>query len=70
MDLSEAFDTINDELLVAKLHVYGFSIEAHEVFLSQIQVRWQRGKINATFNYLDSFTSMSPAKPGTSTDNV
>ena len=28
MDLSKVFDTINDELLVAKLYAHGFPIEA------------------------------------------
>ena len=31
MNLSKAFDTINHELFTAKLHAYGFFIEALEV---------------------------------------
>ena len=50
MDLSKAFDTINHELLTAKLHTYGFSIETLEVLLSYLQERLQRVKINTTFS--------------------
>ena len=50
MDLSKAFDTINHELLIAKLHAYEFSIEALEVLLSYQQEKWKRVKINTTFN--------------------
>ena len=32
-NLSKAFDTINHELLIAKLHVYGFSTDALEILL-------------------------------------
>ena len=52
MDLSKAFDTINHELLIAKLHAYGFSIDALEVLLSYLQDTWQRVKINTIFSSL------------------
>ena len=50
MDLSKAFDTINHELLIAKLHAYGFSTDVLKVLLSYLQDRWQRVKINTTFS--------------------
>ena len=50
MDLSKAFVTINHELLIAKLHGYGFSIEAREVLLCYLQEKSQRVKINTTFS--------------------
>ena len=49
MDLSKAFDTINYELLTAKLHAYGFGKEALKLILSYLKHRKQRVKINTTF---------------------
>ena len=39
MDLSKSFDTINYELLTAKLHTYGFSKEALELISSYLKHR-------------------------------
>ena len=50
MDLSKAFDTINHELLVAKLNAYGFSNSALKLILDYLSDRWQRVKVNATFS--------------------
>ena len=51
MALSKAFDTINHELIIAKLHTYGFSTDFPlKVLLSYLQDRWQRVKINTTFS--------------------
>ena len=41
---------INHELLIAKLHGYGFSIDALQFLLSYLQERWQRVTINITFS--------------------
>ena len=48
MDLCTAFDKLNYELLLAKLHAYDFSTEALKVLLSYLQDRWQRVDINTT----------------------
>ena len=50
MDLSKAFDTINHELLIAKLHAYGFEKHALKLIRSYLSNRWQRTKINTTFS--------------------
>ena len=50
MDLSRAFDTINHELLLAKLHAYGFSEQALLILSSYLSNRKQRVKINNTFS--------------------
>ena len=50
MDLSKAFDTLNHELLIAKLHAYGFSREALKLVYSYLTDRWQRTKINNSFS--------------------
>ena len=50
MDLSKAFDTINHQLVVAKLSAYGFSKGALELIFSYLNDRWHRTKINTSFS--------------------
>ena len=50
MDLSKAFDTINHELLIAKLEAYGFDKSALTIILSYLRDRWQRTKINTSLS--------------------
>ena len=50
MDLSKAFDTINHELLIAKLHAYGFTRESLLIILSYLFDRWQHVKIDSSFS--------------------
>ena len=50
IDLSKAFDTLNRELLIAKLSVYGFNNESLKLIRSYLTNRWQRTKINKSFS--------------------
>ena len=50
MDLSKAFDTINHELLVAKLCAYGFSKDTLKLINGYRSDRWQRTKIDKSFS--------------------
>ena len=51
-DLSKAFDFLSHELLLAKLHAYGFSISALRLIYSYIANRKQRTKINFELQFL------------------
>jgi len=50
MDLSKAFDTINHQLMIAKLHAYGFGKKSLGLISSYFKDRFQRTKINTTFS--------------------
>ena len=49
LDLSKAFETINHQFLLAKLHAYGFSKQALAIICSYLSNRKQRIKINNVF---------------------
>ena len=53
MDLSKAFDTINHQLLLAKLHAYGFSKQALARVCSYLSNWKQRIKINVFSSWKD-----------------
>ena len=47
-DLSKAFGRIDHELLIAKLHAYGFDTDALKFIYSYLKGRKQRTKINSS----------------------
>ena len=50
MDLSKAFDTINHELLVAKLHAYGVTGPSLRLLMSYLSNRHQRTKVSDMYS--------------------
>ena len=50
MDLSKAFDSINHDLLLAKLRAYGFSENALKLMCSYLKHRRQAVQINNNFS--------------------
>ena len=49
-DLSKTFDCLSHELLLAKLHAYGFSLSALRLIHSYLTNRKQRTKINSSYS--------------------
>ena len=60
MDLSKAFDCVSHDLLIAKLHAYGFDMNSLVFFYSYLKRRKQCVKIN---NFLSDFQVMLSGVP-------
>ena len=54
------FYTLNHDLLVAKLHAYGFSHSALTLIRDYLRNRWQRTKINTSFSSWSELLSGIP----------
>ena len=50
IDLSKAFDTMNYDLLIARLHAYGFGKNTSDLVYSYFKNRKQRVNINTTIS--------------------
>ena len=46
IDLSKAFNPLNHDLLIAKLHAYGFQHDALQLGRNYLSKRWHRTKVN------------------------
>ena len=49
--LSKAFDWVNHELLIAKLHAYDFNVKSLELIHSYLYDQIQRVKSNSSFSH-------------------
>ena len=57
MDFSKAFDCISHELLITKMHAYGFDLNPLTFFYSYLKNRKQDVNINNTFSIFQIFLS-------------
>ena len=57
MDLSKAFDTMNHDLLIAKLGAYGFQKDALSFMKSYLTKRRQRVRVNSNFSVWERISS-------------
>ena len=60
MDLSKAFDTINHNLLIAKMEAYGFSELTLKMMNSYFSDRFQRTNVNSSYSTWENVLSGVP----------
>ena len=60
MDLSKAFDSVPHDLLIAKMHAYGFDLDTLVLFFSYLKNRKQGVKVN---NKIDNFMTLISGVP-------
>ena len=60
MDLSKAFDTLNHDLLIAKLEAYGLPITSLRYIRSYLNQRLQRTGVNDSFSLWKDITAGVP----------
>ncbi|XP_057297642.1 uncharacterized protein LOC130628675 [Hydractinia symbiolongicarpus] len=60
MDLSKAFDCVPHDLLIAKLHAYGFDVKSLEYILSYLTNREQSTRVNAEYSIFELILSGVP----------
>ena len=61
MDLFKAFYTLDHDLLIAKLHAYGFITESLKLIKSYLTNRWKKMKVNTNFS---SWSELIGARQG------
>ena len=57
IDLSKAFHCLSQELLIAKVNIYGFNLVALKLVQSDLSKRQRRTKINQTYSSWDKMFS-------------
>ena len=58
--LSKAFDCLSHELLIAKLHAYGFSFAALRLMHSYLRSRTHRSKIRSNYSFWEEMLFRVP----------
>ena len=63
MDLSKAFDTLNHDLLIAKLEAYGFSVNSLSYIHSYLNKRLQKTNVNKNYSLWKEIFTGVPQGP-------